>query len=48
MATYNNPLMYILTKLGAVGQCWIAALANYNFQLYYKTGKSNIEPDALS
>ena len=32
--TYN-PLMYILTsaKLDAVGQCWVAALPNYNFQL---------------
>ena len=48
--TNNNPLKYILTtaKLDAVGQCWVAALANYNFQLYYKTGKSNIEADALS
>ena len=43
--TDSNPLTYILTstKLDAVGQCWVAALANYNFQLYYKTGKSNIK-----
>ena len=42
--------MYILTsaKSDAVGQCWVAALVNYNFQLHYKTGKSNVEPDALS
>ena len=48
--TNNNPLTYILTsaKLDAVGQCWVAALANYNFQLHYKTGKSNVEADALS
>ena len=48
--TDNNPLMYILTsaKLDAVGQCWVAALANYNFQLHYKTGESNVEADALS
>ena len=46
----NNPLTYILTSanLGAVGQCLIAALASYNFQLHYKTGKSNVEADALS
>ena len=39
--TDNNPLTYILTsvKLDAVGQHWVAALTNYNFQLYYKTGK---------
>ena len=29
-------------------QCWVAALANYNLQLHYKTGKSNVEADALS
>ena len=29
-------------------QCWVAALANYNFQLHYKSSKSNIEADALS
>ena len=34
--TDNNPLAYILTsaKLDSVGQCWVAALANYNFQLH--------------
>ena len=48
--TYNNPLTYILTsaKLDAVSQFWVAALANYNFQLHYKTGKSNVKADALS
>ena len=48
--TDNNPVMYILTsaKLDAVGQCWVAALANCNFQLHYKTSKSNVEVDALS
>ena len=50
MYTDNNPLKYILTspELDAVGQCWVAALANYNFQLHYKTGKSNVEADVLS
>ena len=27
---------------------WIAGLANYNFHILYKSGKSNVEADALS
>ena len=48
--TDNNPLTYVLTtaKLDATGQRWIASLANYSFSLHYKTGKTNIEADALS
>ena len=48
--TDNNPLTYVLTsaKLDATGQRWIAALANYNFSLHCKSGKTNIEADALS
>ena len=48
--TDNNPLTYVLTtaKLDATGQRWIVALANYNFSLHYKSGKTNIEADALS
>ena len=43
-------MTYILTlaKLDATGQCWVASLANYNFQIFYKSGKSNVEADALS
>ena len=26
---------------------WVACLANYNFQLYYTAGKTNIDVDAL-
>ena len=50
MFTHNNPLMYILTsaKLDATGQRWVASLANYDFQIFYKSGKTNIEVDALS
>ena len=46
----NNPLTYVLTtaKLDAMGHRWIAGLANYNFHLHYKSGKSNVEADALS
>ena len=48
--TDNSPLTYILTsaKLDATGQCWVTSLANYDFQIFYKSGKSNVEADALS
>ena len=46
----NNPLTYILTttKLDATGQRWVASLANYNFMIFYRSGKCNVEADALS
>ena len=46
----NNPLTYILTtaKLDATGQRWVASLANYNFKIFYKSRKLNVEADALS
>ena len=37
-----------MAKLDATGQRWIAKLVNYNFQLFYKAGKANVEADALS
>ena len=39
--TDNNPLTYVLTtaKLDVTGQCWVAALALYNFKIYYRSGK---------
>ena len=48
--TDNNPLMYVLStaKLDAMRHRWIAGLANYNFHINYKSGKSNVETDALS
>ena len=48
--TDNTPLTYILTtaKLDATGQRWVASLANYNFKIFYKSGKLNVEADALS
>ena len=48
--TDNNPLTYVLTtaKLDATGQRWIASLGNYNFRIHYRSGKSNIDADALS
>ena len=46
----NNPLTYILTtaKLDATRQRWVASLANYNFMIFYRSGKLNVEADALS
>ena len=50
MYTDNNPLTYILTtaNLDATGQRWVTSLANYNFKTFYKSGKLNVEADALS
>ena len=47
--TDNNPPMYVLmtAKLDAVSHQWVASLANYNFQLYCRAGKTNIDTDAL-
>ena len=47
--TDNNPLTYVLTtaKLDATGQHWVAALALYNFKIYYRSGKANVNADAL-
>ena len=43
-------LTYLLTtaKLDAMGHRWITGLVNYNFFIHYKSGKSNVEADALS
>ena len=48
--TNNNPLTYVLmtAKLDAMGHRWITGLANYNFNIHYQSGKSNMEADALS
>ena len=46
----NNPLTYVLTtaKLDAMGHRWTTGLPNYNFHIHYKSGKGNMEADALS
>ena len=38
----NNLLTYILTtaKLDAAGQRWVASLANYNFKIFCRSGKT--------
>ena len=48
--TDNNPLTYVLTsaKLDATSQRWVAALASYNFEIFYRSGKHNIDADSLS
>ena len=46
----NNLLTHILTtaKLDVTGQRWVASLGNYNFKIFYRSGKCNVEADALS
>ena len=48
--TDNNPLTYILSsaKLSAVGHRWVAELADFNFNIKYRPGKSNIDAGVLS
>ena len=48
--TDNNPLTYVLTsaKLDATTQRWVAALASYNFDIFYRSGKHNVDADSLS
>ena len=50
MYTNNNLLMYILTTVrwDTTGYYWLMSLANYNFAIYYKVGKTNVDADALS
>ena len=49
MYTDNNPLTYILmtAMLDRASHQWEDSLANYNFQLSYWAGKTNIDADAL-
>jgi len=48
--TDNNPLTYVLTsaKLDATSQRWVSQLANYDFSIVYRSGKVNLDADALS
>ena len=48
--TNNNLVTYVLTtaKLDAASHHWVASLANYNFRLHYRAGKTNIDANALS
>lgn len=45
----NNPLSHLaIARLGAVEQRWAAQLASFDFELRYRSGKSNCNADALS
>ena len=48
--TDNNPLTYVLStaKLDATSHRWLASLANFDFTISYRSGKSNVDADALS
>ena len=47
--TDNNPLVYVKTsKLGVAQINWLSELALYDFDIVYRTGKSNLVADALS
>lgn len=35
-------------KLDTTGHRWVAQLANYDFDILYKSGKKNIDADSLS
>ena len=47
--THNNPLCYIKSsKLGAAQIRWLSELALYDFDIVYRTEKSNLVADAFS
>ncbi|XP_051553017.1 uncharacterized protein LOC127440470 isoform X1 [Myxocyprinus asiaticus] len=44
----NNPLSPLASaKLGAIEQCWAAQLSAFDFEVRYRSGKSNGNADAL-
>ena len=50
VSTDNNPLTFLMTKskLSTVEQRWTAALAPFNFDIKYRSGKLNVNADVLS
>ena len=48
--TDNNSLTYALrtAKLNATGLSWIGELADYSFEIKYKSGKLNTDADRLA
>ena len=48
--TDNNPLTYAFTtaKLDAMSHRWLSALSVYDIQVQYRSGKQNVDADALS
>ena len=45
----NKPLTYILTtaRLDVMGQRWVADPAKYDFKIFYRSGKKNVDADAM-
>lgn len=45
----NNLLMYILiiVKLDVMGQRWVLVLLVFDFEIFYKLGKKNVDVDVL-
>ena len=49
VCTDNNPLAYVQTsKLGASQILWLSELALFDFNIIYRSGKTNQATDALS
>ena len=49
LLTDNNPLSHMMSaKKTAVDMSWLAELAEFNFDLKYRSKKSNVNADALS
>ncbi|KAI3374581.1 hypothetical protein L3Q82_021152, partial [Scortum barcoo] len=47
--TDNNPVAHLQTALlGAVEQPWVAQCASFNYNIRYRSGRSNVNADALS
>ena len=48
--TDNNPLTYVLStaRLNATGHRWVAELADFNFTIKYRPGRTNADADTLS
>ena len=48
--TIYNPLTYVFSsaKLDATGHRWVAQLGNFEFIIHYRSGKQNVDADALS
>ena len=47
--TDNNPLCYLQTaKLGATEMRWVSQLAQFNLEVKYRSGRSNVNADVLS
>ncbi|XP_074532106.1 uncharacterized protein LOC141795198 [Halichoeres trimaculatus] len=47
--TDNNPVAHLQTaRLGAVEQRWVSQLASFDYVIQYRSGRSNVNADALS